>query len=166
MLRDLVNAQAIAAIIVIDPDRLSRKLGHQLLLAEAFEQASVRLLIVSHPLEQGPEGWLFFQMRGALAEYERAKSGVHKRGTRGVGKCPLGIGSFANRTKPAGRSTRKKTCWSVGSLPCASRVCLCGGLRGNSPQSGSRADWTADGETAARRCAPPGSGGRTASIRS
>ena len=38
MLRDLVNAQAIAAIIVIDPDRLSRNLGHQLLLAEAFEQ--------------------------------------------------------------------------------------------------------------------------------
>jgi site-specific DNA recombinase len=33
----------------------------------------VKLLIVSHPLERGPEGWLFFQMRGALAEYERAK---------------------------------------------------------------------------------------------
>ena len=33
----------------------------------------MRLLIVSHPLEKGPEGWLFFQMRGAIAEYERAK---------------------------------------------------------------------------------------------
>ena len=57
-----------------DPDRLSRNLGHQLLLAEEFERVSVKLLIVSHPLEQGPEGWLFFQMRGALAEYERAKT--------------------------------------------------------------------------------------------
>jgi site-specific DNA recombinase len=72
-LRDLVNAKAITAVVVHDPDRLSRNLGHQLLLAEEFERAGVKLLIVSHPLEQGPEGWLFFQMRGALAEYERAK---------------------------------------------------------------------------------------------
>jgi site-specific DNA recombinase len=67
-LRELVQAQAIAAVIVIDPDRLSRNLGHQLLLAEELEQAGVKLMIVSHPLERGPEGWLFFQMRGALAE--------------------------------------------------------------------------------------------------
>jgi site-specific DNA recombinase len=73
-LRDLGNARAIMAAIVYDPDRLSRNLGHQLLLAEEFERANVMLLIVSHPLEQGPEGWLFFQMRGALAEYERAKN--------------------------------------------------------------------------------------------
>jgi site-specific DNA recombinase len=89
MLRDLANARAIAAIIVIDPDRLSRNLGHQLLLAEAFEQASVRLVIVSHPLEQGPEGWLFFQMRGVLAEYERAK--MLERTTRGrIGRAQAG----------------------------------------------------------------------------
>jgi site-specific DNA recombinase len=67
-MREFVHAQAIAAVIVYDPDRLSRNLGHQLLLAEEFERAGVKLLIVSHPLEQGPEGWLFFQMRGALAE--------------------------------------------------------------------------------------------------
>jgi site-specific DNA recombinase len=72
-LRDLVNARAIMAAMVYDPDRLSRNLGHQLLLAEEFERANVKLPVVSHPLEQGPEGWLFFQMRGALAEYERAK---------------------------------------------------------------------------------------------
>jgi site-specific DNA recombinase len=39
-----------------------------------MERVGVKLLIVSHPMEQGPEGWLFFQMRGALAEYERAKT--------------------------------------------------------------------------------------------
>src|SRR5215471_2005516 len=72
-LRELITRRAIAAVIVYDPDRLSRTLGHQLLLSEEFEQAGVRLLIVSHPLEKGPEGWLFFQMRGAIAEYERAK---------------------------------------------------------------------------------------------
>jgi site-specific DNA recombinase len=72
-LRELVTRRAIAAVIVHDPDRLSRTLGHQLLLSEELEQAGVCLLIVSHPLEKGPEGWLFFQMRGAIAEYERAK---------------------------------------------------------------------------------------------
>jgi site-specific DNA recombinase len=87
--RDLVNTQAIAAVIVIDPDRLSRNLGHQLLLAEEFERAGVKLLIVSHPMEQGPEGWLFFQMRGALAEYERAK--ILERTRRGtVGRIQAG----------------------------------------------------------------------------
>jgi site-specific DNA recombinase len=92
-LRELVNTRAIAAAIVYDPDRLSRNLGHQLLLAEEFERASVKLLIVSHPLEQGPEGWLFFQMRGALAEYERAKILERtKRGMLGRAKAgyPLG----------------------------------------------------------------------------
>ncbi len=98
-LRELVTAQAIAAVIVIDPDRLSRNLGHQLLLAEEFEQAGVKLLIVSHPMEQGPEGWLFFQMRGALSEYERAKIlertrrgslGRAKAGNPWGGQVPLG----------------------------------------------------------------------------
>jgi site-specific DNA recombinase len=97
--RELVNAGAIAAVIVYDPDRLSRNLGHQLLLAEEFEQASVKLLIVSHPMEKGPEGWLFFQMRGALAEYERAKLlerthrgriGRVKAGHPGGGSVPFG----------------------------------------------------------------------------
>jgi DNA invertase Pin-like site-specific DNA recombinase len=57
------------------------------------------VLIVSHPLEQGPEGWLFFQMRGALAKYERAK--ILERTKRGMlgrakaghahgGQVPLG----------------------------------------------------------------------------
>jgi site-specific DNA recombinase len=88
-LRDLVNAHAIAAVIVYDPDRLSRNLGHQLLLAEEFERQGVKLLIVSHPMEQGPEGWLFFQMRGALAEYERAK--ILERTRRGtVGRIQAG----------------------------------------------------------------------------
>ena len=88
-LRELVQAHAIAAVIVIDPDRLSRNLGHQLLLAEELEQAGVKLLIVSHPLERGPEGWLFFQMRGALAEYERAK--LLERAQRGrIGRAKAG----------------------------------------------------------------------------
>src|SRR5262245_18220245 len=33
-LRELVTRRAIAAVVIYDPDRLSRNLGHQLLLAE------------------------------------------------------------------------------------------------------------------------------------
>jgi hypothetical protein len=36
--RELVQAQAIAAVIVIDPDWLSRHVGHHLLLAEVAQQ--------------------------------------------------------------------------------------------------------------------------------
>ena len=97
-LRELVQAQAIAAVIVIDPDRLSRNLGHQLLLAEELEWAGVKLLIVSHPLEQRPGGLAVLPNAGALAEYERAKIlermqrgalGGRKRGTHG-GQVPFG----------------------------------------------------------------------------
>jgi site-specific DNA recombinase len=88
-LRKLVRTQAIAAFAVYDPDRLSRNLGHQLLLAEEAEHAGVVLCVVSHPLEHGPEGCLFFQMRGALAEYERAK--ILERTRRGaVGRISAG----------------------------------------------------------------------------
>jgi Resolvase, N terminal domain/Recombinase len=56
------------------------------------------LLIVSHPMEQGPEGWLFFQMRGALAEYERAK--ILERTKRGMmGRAKAG---YLNAQAPLG----------------------------------------------------------------
>jgi site-specific DNA recombinase len=87
-LRELIRTSSIGAIVIHDPDRLSRNLGHQLLLANEADKAQVKLLIVSHSLEQGPEGWLFFQMRGALGEYERAKLLERaKRGLRGRAKA-------------------------------------------------------------------------------
>jgi site-specific DNA recombinase len=73
-LRELVQTQAIAAVIVYDPDRLSRNVGHQLLLLEKCDRAGVSLHIVSHPMEQRPEGFMLFQMRGIFAQYEHAKT--------------------------------------------------------------------------------------------
>src|SRR5262245_29268211 len=64
-LRALVIARAIHAVIVLDPDRLSRNLGHLLLLMEEFQHAGVYLLLVNHPIEHGAEGTLLFHMRGA-----------------------------------------------------------------------------------------------------
>src|SRR5438132_5670335 len=42
-LRDLVRQRLVQAVFVHDLDRLSRKLAHQLLLSEEFEQAEVAL---------------------------------------------------------------------------------------------------------------------------
>ena len=42
-LRDAVDSGQVECIILRDPDRLSRKLAHQLFLSEEFEKAGVRL---------------------------------------------------------------------------------------------------------------------------
>lgn len=72
-LRDVSRAGGLAAVIVLDPDRLARKTGKPLALKDEMDEAGVRLLCVSHAIEEGAEGSLFFQMRGVLAEYEREK---------------------------------------------------------------------------------------------
>ena len=46
---DLVHKRLVQAVFVHDLDRLSRKLAHQLLLSEEFEQVGVALRIVAMP---------------------------------------------------------------------------------------------------------------------
>jgi site-specific DNA recombinase len=88
-LRALIQARALAAVLVYDPDRLSRNLGHLLLLMEELSSCNVKLHIVSQPIDRGAEGMLLFQVRGAMAEYERAK--LHERTTRGrLGRAKAG----------------------------------------------------------------------------
>src|SRR2546426_10560349 len=73
-LRDLVRQRLVQAVFVHDLDRLSRKLAHQLLLSDEFEQSGVGLRIVTMP--EGattPEAQLLSNVRGIIAEYERAK---------------------------------------------------------------------------------------------
>ena len=84
-LRELVRQRLVSAVIVHDLDRLSRKLAHQLLLSEEFEQAGVTLHIVTMPDgEKTPETQLLANVRGSIAEYERAKFLERsKRGLRG-----------------------------------------------------------------------------------
>ena len=71
-LRQVVRAEVITAIYCYDPDRLSRTLMHQLILADEFDQ-NTKLLFVNGEYEKTPEGRLFYQMRGAVAEFEKAK---------------------------------------------------------------------------------------------
>src|SRR5262245_27423651 len=59
-LRQAIANGNIAAVAVYDTDRLSRSLGHLLLLMEEYQTAGVA-------------GRLLFQIQGSVAKFERAK---------------------------------------------------------------------------------------------
>jgi len=96
-LRDLVQQRLVQAVFVYDPDRLARKLAHQLLLSEEFEQAGVALRIVPAPDgAKTPEAQLLTNVRGIIAEYERAK--ILERTARGRrGQAQAGHATYGRR---------------------------------------------------------------------
>src|SRR5262245_66626515 len=73
-LRDAAKAGAFQIALVHDPDRLSRRLAHQLLLSDELERAGVRLEYLTTPRTDTPEGRLLGHVKGVIAEYEREKS--------------------------------------------------------------------------------------------
>ncbi len=97
-LRETVKNGQIDVIIVRDPDRLSRKLAHQLLVTEEFEKAGVKLEFLDFDWKDTPEGRLFYSIRGAIAEYEREK--IRDRMVRGKnqkarqGGIPIGFYAY------------------------------------------------------------------------
>lgn len=97
-LRKKVRAGAFDLLVIRDPDRLSRRLAHQLLLTEEFEAAGVQLVFVDFEWEDTPEGRLFYNLRGAIAEYEREK--IRQRTIRGrfqkakQGGFPMGFTAY------------------------------------------------------------------------
>ena len=60
-------------MICLDPDRLSRRLLNQLLLTDEFERYGVELRFVNGDYSKTPEGTLFYALRGAISEFEKAK---------------------------------------------------------------------------------------------
>lgn len=79
-LRQDIRDGLIKEVIVYDPDRLSRKLMNQLLITEEIEKKA-KLTFVNSEYQKTPEGMLFYQMRGAIAEFEKAK--INERMCRG-----------------------------------------------------------------------------------
>ncbi len=71
-LRDDVAAGAYDLVVTLDPDRLSRDLRHLLALTDEIEEKA-QLVFVAMEWERTPEGRLFLSLRGAVAEFERAK---------------------------------------------------------------------------------------------
>jgi site-specific DNA recombinase len=80
-LREAVANRAIAGLVVYDPDRLARNLSHQLLITEEIQAAGVKLEFVNFEWKDTDEGRLFYSIRGAISEYEKAK--IRERTSRG-----------------------------------------------------------------------------------
>jgi site-specific DNA recombinase len=111
-LRELVRQNEIDIVLIHDPDRLARKLAHQILLAEEIEQAGVKLEFVTTPTDNTPEGKMFFHLKGVFAEYEREK--IRERTLRGRrqkarqghivgGRTPLGYRYLGKLESERGR---------------------------------------------------------------
>ncbi len=80
-LRQAVKEGRVDMVLVYDPDRLSRKLYHQMILAEEFEKQGIKLEFITQEMGTSPEDKMFFNMRGLVAEYEREK--IRERTIRG-----------------------------------------------------------------------------------
>lgn len=98
-LRAAVRAGAVAGVVVYDPDRLARDLAHQLLLTEEIEGAGVRLEFVNFEWRNTAEGRLFYAVRGAIAEYEKAK--IRQRTLAGL-RRKMEQGLIAHYAQPYG----------------------------------------------------------------
>lgn len=79
--RDMVSEGLVKCVIAYDPDRLSRNLGHLMLLSDELDRRRVELAFVNSANDASPEGKMMLQMRGMFAEYERAK--IMERSRRG-----------------------------------------------------------------------------------
>ena len=79
--RDLAAEGRIDAVLVLSPDRLSRKYAYQVLLLEEFARCGVACEFVESPPAETPQERLLVQVQGMIAEYERAL--IAERSRRG-----------------------------------------------------------------------------------
>lgn len=79
--RDLAAEGQIQAILVLAPDRLSRKYAYQILLIEELSRNGVETVFLKSPRNETPEDQLLLQFQGMIAEYERAQ--ILERSRRG-----------------------------------------------------------------------------------
>lgn len=87
--REFVKESRPDYFICLDPDRFSRATYQAILVANEIEAAGARLEFVQHDYQATSEGRLFFTLRVAIAEYEKAK--ILERTTRGKrGKMAAG----------------------------------------------------------------------------
>lgn len=97
-LRDFIALHKPSHVICLDPDRLARKLAHQLVITEEIEKHGTELVYVQHNYQRNPEGQLFYSIRGAVSEYEKEK--IKERMMRGrrqklrEGKLPYHVAIY------------------------------------------------------------------------
>ena len=79
--RDLAAEGQIEAVLVLSPDRLSRKYAYQVLLTEEWARHGVATVFLQTPRSETAEDQLLPQFQGMIAEYERAQ--ILERSRRG-----------------------------------------------------------------------------------
>jgi len=119
-LRDGAQAGAFEAVLVHDPDRLSRKYVYQILILEEFERLGIPMIFLDQPPPDDPKAVLLLQIQGAVAEYERTKIAERYRRGSSIARdrakssgtpFPMGTAGF-----PAGTAPRR-TWWSTTQRP-------------------------------------------------
>ncbi|GAF24541.1 hypothetical protein JCM19047_4457 [Bacillus sp. JCM 19047] len=80
-LRKDVREGLITKVVCYDPDRLSRKLMNALIIDDEFRKKDVEMIYVNGEFASTPEGQLFYSLRGAISEFEKAK--INERMTSG-----------------------------------------------------------------------------------
>lgn len=81
-LRDIAGEGLIEAVLILSPDRLSRKQANQIILLEEFKKHQVQVVFINQPIGESAEDNLLLQIQGAVSEYERAK--IMDRTRRGM----------------------------------------------------------------------------------
>jgi site-specific DNA recombinase len=71
-LRDAAERGEFQTVLGTAPDRLARRFVHQTLRLEDLAQAGCTIMFLDRPISQDPHDQLLLQIRGAVAEYERA----------------------------------------------------------------------------------------------
>lgn len=71
--RERIRHGGVDYFICLDPDRFSRSLVNQLMVTEEIEKARVKIEFINFEWRDTAEGKLFYQMRGSISEYEKAK---------------------------------------------------------------------------------------------
>lgn len=104
-LRNNLKSRQINYIAIYDPDRLSRNLTNQLILADEVEKSGAQLTFVTGDYDCSPEGRLFFSMKGAVAAYEKAK--IRERTCRGR-RAKASKGKVVSNAHPFGYNWDKE----------------------------------------------------------
>jgi len=71
-LRDRAAFAAFELVLLTAPDRLARNYVHQMLLIDELTQRGCQVAFLERPMSEDPHDQLLLQIRGAVAEYERA----------------------------------------------------------------------------------------------
>jgi len=80
-LRDDADRGKFEKVLILHPDRLSRKYAYQVLIMEEFKKKNIEVEFVNHKIGDNPEDELLLQVQGAVAEYEKTK--ILERSRRG-----------------------------------------------------------------------------------